>query len=78
MRELRIDLGSLSSLSQAKDHFEKKFISHKLQQFRGNVSQAALSLDMDRSNLYKKILRHGIEIPKGYGFRKENKGISRK
>ena len=76
MKHLTIDLEGCKSYKQAKALFEKKYLTEKIKQFKGNVSKMALMLDVERSNLYRKFMRHGIEIPKGYSFRKENEGIS--
>jgi len=73
---LTIDLEGCNSYKQAKALFEKKYLTAKVHQFEGNVSKMALMLNVERSNLYKKLVRHGIAVPKGYGFRKENEGIS--
>ncbi len=43
-----------------RDHAERAFLLHKLRSFDWNVSETARSLDMPRSNLYKKIERHGL------------------
>ena len=42
--------------------FEKQFILRKLQQFGGNVSRAAESLGVERSNLYRKLNAYGIRV----------------
>jgi two-component system nitrogen regulation response regulator NtrX len=39
---------------------ERSFLLHKLREFDWNVSETARALDMPRSNLYKKIERHGL------------------
>ena len=39
---------------------ERAFLLHKLREFDWNVSETARALDMPRSNLYKKIERHGL------------------
>ncbi len=50
------------SLRQARAAFEKRFIERKLHECGGNVSRAAEKLDLERSNLYRKIKAYGIEI----------------
>ena len=45
----------------AKNIFEKAFISAKLKKFKGNISQTAEAIGMERSNLHKKIKAYGLE-----------------
>jgi two-component system nitrogen regulation response regulator NtrX len=40
---------------------ERAFITAKLEQYDWNVTETARALQMPRSNLYKRILRHGLE-----------------
>lgn len=47
--------------TEARDHFEKLFIEHKLNQFEWNVSQTAESIGIQRSHLYNKLNKYGIE-----------------
>ena len=49
-----------TSLQSARDGFEKEFILQKLIEFKGNVSRAAQSMQIERSNLYRKIRQLGI------------------
>lgn len=49
-------------LRDARDAFEKRFIERRLALCDGNVSRAAELLGVERSNLYRKIRAHGIEI----------------
>ena len=51
---------SLETLSEFKDAAEKAFIAMKLKDYNWNVSEAARQMGMPRSNLYKKIERHGL------------------
>ena len=39
---------------------ERAFLQVKLRQYDWNVAETARALDMPRSNLYKKIERHGL------------------
>jgi two-component system nitrogen regulation response regulator NtrX len=48
------------SLQRARDRFEKDFISQKLVEHKGNVARAAQALQIERSNLYRKIRQLGI------------------
>ncbi len=50
------------SLRQARAAFEKRFIERRLAQCGGNVSRTAEVLELERSNLYRKIRAYGIEI----------------
>jgi two-component system, NtrC family, nitrogen regulation response regulator NtrX len=49
-----------SSLQEARERFEKEFILQKLVEFKGSVSRAAQALQIERSNLYRKIRQLGI------------------
>jgi len=48
------------SLQGAREKFEKEFILQKLVENKGNVSRAAQALQIERSNLYRKIRQLGI------------------
>ena len=50
-----------SSYKEAKGNFEKVFISRKLREFNGNISQTADALGIERSNLHRKIKAYGLE-----------------
>lgn len=50
------------SLREARAAFEKHFIERRLDEHGGNVSRAAEALDLERSNLYRKIKAYGIDI----------------
>lgn len=52
------------SLKQARDDFEKEFILQKLQENDGNISRTAEAIEMERSNLHRKIKSYGIEPKK--------------
>ncbi len=51
---------ALATLSEFKEAAEKAFISIKLRDCDWNVSEAARRMGMPRSNLYRKIERHGL------------------
>lgn len=63
--------GTLGSLDQFTTYEEFKlaseraFLSAKLRQFDWNVAETARALEMPRSNLYKKIERHGLAREQG-------------
>lgn len=54
----------LASLKEAKVEFEKAFVEKKLLEFKGNISQTAEAIGVERSNLHKKIKAYGLN-----GFR---------
>ncbi len=49
-----------SSLQMAREKFERGFILQKLAENKGNVSRAAQSMEIERSNLYRKMRQLGI------------------
>ncbi len=49
------------SLRQAREIFERRLIMTKLREFGGNVRKAAEALDIERSNLYRKLKAYGID-----------------
>jgi two-component system nitrogen regulation response regulator NtrX len=51
----------LSSFKEAKGEFEKAFIESKLLEFKGNISQTAEAIGVERSNLHRKIKAYGLE-----------------
>ncbi|MFC1839183.1 sigma-54-dependent transcriptional regulator [Thermodesulfobacteriota bacterium] len=52
---------SEDKFKEARLKFEKAFISAKLKKFKGNISQTAESIGMERSNLHKKIKAFGLD-----------------
>lgn len=48
------------SLRAARGEFEKAFIEGKLREFKGNISQTAEAIGIERSNLHKKIKAYGL------------------
>ena len=56
----------LSSIKEAKIEFEKAFVEKKLLEFKGNISQTAEAMGIERSNLHKKIKAFGLN-----GFRSQ-------
>lgn len=57
------DYFSLNSLKDARDLFEKDFITKKLEENGWNVSKTADILDIERSNLHRKIKTYDIKVP---------------
>jgi len=49
------------SLREAREIFERRLIMTKLREFNGNVRQAAEALDIERSNLYRKLKAYDID-----------------
>ena len=57
---LSAELLDATSFAEFKEKAERAFILAKLREFEWNVSETARSIDMPRSNLYKKIERYGL------------------
>jgi two-component system, NtrC family, nitrogen regulation response regulator NtrX len=57
------DYFSINSLKDARDLFEKDFISRKLEENAWNISKTADVLDIERSNLHRKIKAYDIKMP---------------
>jgi len=49
-----------ASLQIAREKFEREFILQKLLEHKGNVARAAQALQIERSNLYRKMKQLGI------------------
>ncbi|MEP6802138.1 MAG: sigma-54 dependent transcriptional regulator [Acidobacteriota bacterium] len=60
--ETEIPSSSEAPLRVARDDFERRYILAALRRHRGNVSRAAEALDLERSNLYRKLKSYGIEV----------------
>jgi len=54
-------LDGFSSLKKAREAFEKRFISRKLEEAGGSVVRAAELLGLERSHLYRKLKAYGIK-----------------
>ena len=52
---------SYDDFGDARDHFEKLFIERKLDEHDWNVSQTAKTIGIQRSHLYNKLNKYGIE-----------------
>ncbi|HUF13643.1 MAG TPA: sigma-54 dependent transcriptional regulator [Longimicrobiales bacterium] len=57
---LSAELLDAASFAEFKDRAERAFILAKLREFEWNVSETARSIDMPRSNLYKKIEKYAL------------------
>jgi len=62
-RGMKSDYSSFRTLREAREQFEKDFIMKKLQENSWNVSKTAEELEIERSNLHRKIKALGIETP---------------
>jgi two-component system nitrogen regulation response regulator NtrX len=51
-------------LNQAKDKFEKEFITQKLKENKNNISKTAQALGLYPSNLHSKLKKYGISVEK--------------
>ena len=53
--------GAAATLKEARAAFEREFIRQKLKENNGNISKTADEIDVERSNLHRKIKALGIE-----------------
>ncbi len=60
--ELSAPLPANAPLRDARDDFERRYILAAIRRHRGNVSRAAETLQVERSNLYRKLKGYGIEV----------------
>ncbi len=63
VKGMKTDYVTHKTLRDAREHFEKDFILKKLQGNNWNVSKTAEELEIERSNLHRKIKSLGIETP---------------
>jgi two-component system nitrogen regulation response regulator NtrX len=61
--QARSDYFAFKTLREARDLFEKDFITKKLGENNWNISKTAESLDIERSNLHRKIKAYDIKTP---------------
>jgi len=59
----RADYFAFNSLKDARDMFEKDFICRKLEENGWNISKTADVLEIERSNLHRKIKAYNIQVP---------------
>ncbi|MCX5717759.1 MAG: sigma-54 dependent transcriptional regulator [Nitrospirae bacterium] len=57
------DYFQYKTLKDARDSFEKDYITKKLEENNWNISRTAEILDMERSNLHRKIKTYEIKVP---------------
>ncbi len=60
---LRSDYFTFSTLREARESFERDFIIRKLEENNWNISKTAEILDIERSNLHRKIKAYDIKTP---------------
>lgn len=60
---IRSDYFSLKTLREARESFEKDFITKKLEENNWNISRTAELLDIERSNLHRKIKAYDVKTP---------------
>lgn len=62
----KVDVGAYSGfyLRDFRESVETDFIVHRLEEFEWNISKAAQSLGIERTNLHKKLRSLGIQRPK--------------
>jgi len=54
----------INSLREAREEFEREFILQKLEEHGWNISRTAEAIELERSNLYRKMKSYGIEAKK--------------
>jgi len=57
---LAAPLADFPSLAEAREDFEKRYVWKKYQECGGNMSRTAEALQMERSNLYRKMKAYGL------------------
>jgi len=60
---VRSDYFTFNTLKEARESFEKDFIIKKLEENNWNISRTAEILDIERSNLHRKIKSYDIKTP---------------
>ncbi|TYO98309.1 two-component system nitrogen regulation response regulator NtrX [Geothermobacter ehrlichii] len=53
-----------ASFREAREEFEREYLLRKLEENDWNISRTAEAIDMERSNLHRKIKAYGIELKK--------------
>ncbi|RNC65840.1 MAG: sigma-54-dependent Fis family transcriptional regulator [Desulfuromonadales bacterium] len=54
----------IGTLREAREEFEKEFILQKLEEHGWNISRTAEAIELERSNLYRKMKSYGIDMKK--------------
>jgi len=60
-KALRYKSNEITSLAEARDHFERDYLAQLLQMTKGNVSNAARLAHRNRTEFYKLLRRHHID-----------------
>ena len=58
------EMEGIPTYKDAKESFEKEFLIRKLQQNNWNISKTAEAIEMERSNLHRKIKSYNIDLKK--------------
>jgi two-component system nitrogen regulation response regulator NtrX len=53
---------ALATLREAREEFEREFIVQKLEENDWNISRTAEVIELERSNLHRKIKSYGIDV----------------
>jgi two-component system nitrogen regulation response regulator NtrX len=53
-----------ATFREAKEEFEKEFLVQKLEENDWNISRTAEAIEIERSNLHRKIKAFGIDLKK--------------
>jgi two-component system nitrogen regulation response regulator NtrX len=62
VQEAQGEVADDAPLREARDDFERRYILAALRRCRGNVTRTAEALEVERSNLYRKLKSYGIEV----------------
>jgi DNA-binding NtrC family response regulator len=57
--------GTLKTLKEARDQFEREYVAAVLRQHNGRMAEAATALGIQRTNLYRKVRQLSVERPAG-------------
>ena len=60
----KTDGGVTGTLREAREEFEREYIVQKLEENDWNISRTAEVIDLERSNLHRKIKSYGIDVRK--------------
>lgn len=61
---VKVGNAMVSSLREAREEFEKDFIIQKLEENEWDISKTAEAIELERSNLHRKIKSYGIDLKK--------------
>lgn len=57
-----LDIDNIEDLRELREKFEKEIIINRLKKFNYNITKTAQSLNIERTNLYKKLKKYGIDF----------------